>query len=86
MIKGRNRRNAITFFGEFCSFVVELAGLLLIAVAYTIGTQSNQLILIANAYWRISFTIKPMVEVITSDELRAKIYRINLFNIIFGLH
>ena len=85
VIKGRNRRNAITFFGEFCSFVLELIGFLLIAVAYTIGNRTNQLILIANAYWRLTFTIKPMVEVITSDVLRAKIYKINLYDIIFGL-
>jgi hypothetical protein len=85
VIKGRNRRNAITFFGQFCSFLLELIGLLLIAVSYTIGSRNNHLILITHAYWRLTYTLKPMVEVITSDVLRAKILKINFYNIIFGL-
>jgi hypothetical protein len=86
VIKRRNRKNAITFFGQFCSFVFEFTGLVLFTVAYLIGTRATSLHLVAIVFSRISFAIMPMVEVLTSDVLRKKLFKIELYNIIFGLN
>ena len=83
MIRSRNRKNAITFFGQFCSFVLELIGLLLIGLGNTIGTHSNNLPLVAIAFRRVSFPIISMVEVITSDVLRSRILKTYLYNKLF---
>ena len=86
VINDRNRKNAITFFGQFCSFVLEFTGLLLLLASYTFGTRHNKLPLIFTAFYTISFAIMPMVEVLTSDVLRRKIFRIEFYNVIFGLN
>jgi hypothetical protein len=86
VIKGRNRRNAITFFGQFCSFMFEFTEVLLFVLAYTIGTKTNNLPLIAIVFRRSSFVIMPMVEVMTSDVLRGRRFKFELYNLIFGLN
>jgi hypothetical protein len=86
VIKGRNRKNAITFIGQFCSFVVEFTGLLLLVGAFTIGTRDNKLPLIAIVFRSFSFPIMSMVEALTSDVLRKRLFKIELYNIIFGLN
>ena len=86
VIKGRNRQNGITFIGQCCSFVVELTGLLLLAAAFTIGSRDNKLPLIAIVFTRFSFAIISMVEALTSDVLRKRLFKIDLYNIIFGLN
>ena len=85
VIKDRNRKNAITFFGQFCSFVFEFTGLLLFVVAYTIGNGTNKLLPIAITFRIISFVIMPMVEVMMSSVLRVRIFKFELYNLIFGI-
>ena len=84
VIKGRNRKNAITFIGQFCSFVFEFTGLLLLILAFTVGPKWAPDVAID--FRRLSFVIISMVEVLTSDVLRKKLFKINLYNIIFGLN
>jgi hypothetical protein len=86
VIKGRNRRNAISFIGQLISFLLELIGVLLMVIAYTNGSSAKQIALIGLLFRRYSFTIMSMVEVLTSAALRSKIFKIDLNNIIFGLN
>ena len=84
VIKGRNRKNAITFIGQFCSFVIEFIGLLLLILAFTIGPKWAPDLAIE--FRRFSFAIISMVEVLTSDELKKRLIKIELYIIIFGLN
>ena len=84
VIKGRNRKNAISFIGQFCSFVVEVTKIVLVAIMFTIGNNDNKLTLVAIVFAQFAFPLMSMVEVLTSDVLRRRLPRINLYNIIFG--
>ena len=86
VINDRNRKNAITFFGQFCSFVLEFTGLLFLVAAFTfkIGNKQNT-IPVAFAFQTFSFALMSVVDVLTSDVLRKKIFKISLYNVIFGL-
>jgi hypothetical protein len=86
VIKRRNRKNAITFIGQFFSFLFELTGLLLMVMAYTIGSEANKIPLVALIFRKYSFAIISMVEVLTSDVLRKRLFKIELYNIVFGLN
>ena len=71
VIKLRNKTNAITFFGQFCSFVFE--------VSFGIATICAQL---GKAPWfamillRVGcFTTMSVVEVVTSNPLRPRVFK-----------
>ena len=85
VINARNRKNVITFFSQFCSFVLEFIGLLLLVASYTVGNRKNKLPLVAIAFQVISFAMMSAVEVFTSDVLRKNMFKINLYDVIFGL-
>ena len=88
VIKRRNRKNAISFFGEFCSFFIQLTVVSLMLMSYTYGSPNNGLHMIAMAFWRMSFAIMSLVEVLLSNILRKRMLNscdISLYNIIFGL-
>ena len=86
VIRGRNRKNAITFIGQFVSFLFELTGMLLMVMAFTIGTSTNHIALVGLLFRRYSFAIMSIVEVLTSDVLKKRLHKIELYNIIFGLN
>ena len=91
VIRTRNRRNAITFFGQFCSFVLEIA----VTLLFTICTTTRISIIIAVEFRRMAFMAMAMVEVLTCMPLRTRMLtKLNyardkildgLFGIIFGL-
>ena len=71
VIKLRNKNNAITFFGQFCSFVFE--------VSFGIATICAQL---GKAPWFVMillrvgcFTTMSVVEVLTSNPLRTRVFK-----------
>ena len=73
VIRKRNKRNAITFFGQFCSFVFEI-GINICLVISTTAIGRN------TALWGVFFIMKTacfpgmaMVEVLTSSNLRSRI-------------
>ena len=86
VIKARNRRNAITFFGQFCSFVFKFTVMVLLMLAYSVGTENQTLPTVAITYKRISFPLIAIIEVLTSNVLRKRLPNIYLYNIIFGLY
>ena len=73
VIRKRNRKNAITFFGQFCSFVFEFS----ISLFGMIGIAGLD---VQVPFWAIFFTLKTgsftvisIVEVLTSRNLRFRI-------------
>ena len=88
VLRRRNKTNAITFFGQFCSFAFEFTVYTLITLAYTFGRKINHLWPVALAFSRMTFGVMAAIEVITSPVLRARMFNIDtawMYNIIFGL-
>ena len=86
VIRCRNKRNAITFFGQFCSFVFELTTMIVLIFTYKFGNRTNNLHVFAATIMRVKFAAMSTIEVMTSNELRPSIYKFNLYNILFGLN
>ena len=73
VIKLRNRTNAITFLGQFCSFVFELSFNVLIHLAVWMGDKENRLVGITVIVGCITSTGGSIIEVLTSPSLKKKI-------------
>ena len=75
VIRQRNKTNAITFFGQFCSFLLEVSIWILFIFAMLIGGKYSVGLLAAVSILRtISFTCMTIIEVITSSSLRSRMY------------
>ena len=81
----RNRTNAITFFGQFCSFSIELVWILLYIITLPQDNNKGGLIVIRFIVRMVSFTFIPIIEVLTSKTLKARMYKFSLYDFIFGL-
>ena len=82
----RNRNNAITFFGQFCSFSIELIWIILYIITIPLEKNHSVLLRLRFVVRMISFTCMPIIEVVTSKTLRARIHRFRLYDFIFGLN
>ena len=85
VIRSRNRRNAITFFGQFCSFLIKFSFTLIYVFSGVIGTRTKGLIYARFFIRMASFPIISIVNVLTSNTLRSKIFKFNIYDFIFGL-
>ena len=70
----RNRVNATTFFGEFCSFIFNLTFVLFIHLAVWMGNSENGLVGMAVFVGGITFTGQSVIEVFTSVPLRRTLF------------
>ena len=86
VIKRRNRANAITFFGTFCSFVFELVVFFTIMLSVSKGNEENGLWTVLVTVRMVAFTSMTMIEVLTSSNLTSRVFTFSLYNLIFGLH
>ena len=86
VITRRNRRNAITFFVQFCSFLVEFNWLVLFILISCMGSTQNGLFFIRHFLWSFSLAIIPIIEVLTSSVLRPRIIQLNIYDLIHGLN
>ena len=88
--RNRNRTNAITFFGQFCSFAIEFIWIILYIITIPLEELHKKgghpLISARFIVRMISYTCIPIIEVVTSKTLRAKVYRFSLYEFIFGLN
>ena len=70
VIKRRNRSTAITFFGQFCCFVMKLTILLIFLVALVQDgahwNRGNVVMNVALTFWQFMFAIISMFEVLSS--------------------
>ena len=86
--RNRNRTNAITFFGQFCSFVIEFSWIILYVITIPLDNKVGSLkefIVIRFIVRLISFTCIPIIEVLTSKPLRNRLYKFSLYDFIFGI-
>ena len=74
VIKLRNRQNAITFLGQFCSFIFELSFTVLIHLAVWMGDKENKLVGITVIAGGITSTGGSIIEVLTSPSLKKKLF------------
>ena len=77
VIRQRNKTNAITFFGQFCSFVFEIIGevLFIVAVANSAPEEEDggkDLYIYAFLCRPATFLAMSVIEVITSNTLRSR--------------
>ena len=81
VIRQRNKQNATSFFGQFCSFVMEFIGdiLFIIAIIKSAPSGDNE----QEDYYIYAFINKPItfaaisfIEVMTSNVLRARVFKL----------
>jgi hypothetical protein len=70
-IKKRNRQNALTFFGQFCSFAFEFGVGMVLGTAAAVGYGFGGTYILKD----VSFTAISVIEVLTSGILRPRIFR-----------
>ena len=75
VIRLRNRTNAITFFGQFCSFVFEFSVIILILLAASVMKDSFYSLAIILILKSGGFTAMAIVEVLTSPTLRNRLFK-----------
>ena len=76
VIRQRNKTNAITFFGQFCSFLFEVSIWILFTFTMLIGGKHSVGLLAASSILKtISFTCMTVIEVMTSSSLRSKMHK-----------
>jgi hypothetical protein len=85
VIRSRNKRNAIPFFGQFCSFIFKFSLTLIWVLTTVIGIRSKGLILARFFIRMVSFPAISILDVLTSTTLRSNVFKFNLYDIIFGL-
>ena len=73
-IKKRNRTNAITFFGQFCSFLFELSYWILNLLALLVGQKDGFLWASATFLRFISFSAMAAIDVFVSSSLRLRLF------------
>ena len=74
-IKKRNKTNAITFFGQFCSFLFELSYWILCLLAFLVGKKEGFLWASASFLRFISFCVMAAIDVLVSSSLRPEIFK-----------
>ena len=74
VIRKRNKNNAITFFGQFCSFLFEVSVWMIFTFAMLVGKGSVLLLALVSILRTIFFTCMTIVEVMTSSPLRSFLY------------
>ena len=94
--KHRNRTNDISFFGQFCSFLLELSwtviSILIVVISASLSYEINTKNRLLNLLFASRFAVRiitdvsmSIIEVLTSSSLRPRIYKFSLYNFIFGL-
>ena len=86
VIRKRNRKNAMSFFTQFCSFCVEITWLVVFIITSTMGNKQNGLLFIRNLAGLLSYAIISIFEVLLSRVLRQRSFLLSIYNIIHGLN
>ena len=72
-IKARNKKNAVTFFAQFCSFVAELLFTIAGIIALRFGKSDNLVYYVVTILKKICMCSMAVIEVVTSSTLRSRI-------------
>ena len=73
VIQQRNRRNLVSFVGQFCVFITKLALALIFMSAVILGNRQNGIWMISLMIKTISFSVLSLVEVLMSASLRQRL-------------
>ena len=73
-IKHRNRKNALTFFSQFCSFVLEVSFVTTCIFSFWVGSSNNQAYFFCANLKKITLSGTVIIEVLTSSNLRRKVF------------
>ena len=68
-IKSRNKRNALTFFSNFCCFVFEVGFILSIIIFFKFSTSENNISTVIPIIKMSSFTLSGLISIMTSENL-----------------
>ena len=71
IIQRRNKQNAVTFFGQFCSFVFEIS----FCIAGICAVRGDASYFVIFLLQTMCFTCMSIVEVLTSSSLRPRIFK-----------
>ena len=75
VIKSRNKKNALTFFSQFCTFVFEISFLMLMVFAALVSHNSKEKFVIGILLKKTAFASISAVEVLTSRKnLKVKLF------------
>ena len=85
VIQCRNRKNAVTFFVQFCAFAFELSWTVVYIYCTFVENRTTGSITLRFAIRIVSATCTPIITVVASKTLRKRIYKFNFYNFIFGL-
>ena len=72
-IKARNKKNAVTLFAHFCSFVIELLLMICCVIALRFGGSNNFVFPFLMTLKKICLTSMAIIEVVASSTLRPKV-------------
>ena len=72
-IKARNKKNAVTFFAQFCSFVTELLFMIFCINALRFGNSNNYVYYVLTILKKICLTTMAVIEVLASSTLRSRV-------------
>jgi hypothetical protein len=73
-IKHRNRKNALTFFSQFCSFVLEVSFVMTCIFTLWLASSENLGYFLCTQLKKITFSGTVIIEVLTSSNLRRKVF------------
>ena len=72
-IKARNKKNGVSFFAHFCSFVIELMLMIGCVIALTFGKTNNFVYPFLTTLKKICLTCMAVIEVVASSTLRSRV-------------
>ena len=73
VIRRRNQQNAVTFFGQFCDFVLQTCVIVAFVVQATMGDSENKLMDVLLLLRSTVFAIVAATDVFTSNSLRTEL-------------
>ena len=66
IIKSRNKKNALTFFSQFCSFIFQVSFMLLMLLASFNTPNKSHAYILATILKKVAFAAMTVIEVVTS--------------------
>ena len=73
-IKARNKKNGVTFFAQFCSFVTEFSFMIVCINALRFGKSNNYIFYVLTILKKICLTSMAVIEVLASSTLRSRVF------------
>ena len=86
VIRRRNKENAVTFLTQFCGFLCEMSWTVVYIYTTFIDTKTIGLMTLRFAIRVVTAICIPIIQVVASNALRKRMFKIIFYDIIFGLY